>query len=214
MAQQAPSLDPKQDVDPEVAKKLEQKAEKQAEATPAAVVEEKPKYQLQILADHEARWDESQHWKSVQVGHAWVRLVNPMGLAESWGYWPAEEVPVSAPWASVRGEVRHPDNERLPPGQSLTDIDHASFEIDQAAASRVMKAANNRITDPGQYNLFNHNCASFAAEMAHAAGVDVPQSLLANIANPNVLYASLAQLDAGNAAGKKTQAAEGGESEK
>jgi hypothetical protein len=214
MAQQAPTKDPKKDVDPEVAKKLEKKAEKKTEAKPEAKVEEKPKYKFQILADHQARWDESEQWKSVQVGHAWVRLVNPIGLAESWGYWPAEEVPVSAPWASVRGEVRNPDNEHMPAGQSLSDVEHASFEIDQAAANRVMKAATNRVTDPGMYNLLNHNCADFAAEMAKAAGVDVPISLLSNIANPNVLYSSLAQLEAGKAAEKKAPAAEGGENKK
>jgi hypothetical protein len=211
MAQQAPVQEPKKDVDPEVSRELEKKTEKKAEAQPEAKVQEKPKYKLQILADHEARWSESEHWKNVQVGHAWVRLVNPIGLAESWGYWPAEEVPVSAPWASVRGEVRHPDHAHMPAGQSLTDVDHASFEIDQAAADRLMKAASNRVTDPGMYNLLNHNCASFAAEMAKAAGVDVPQSLLANIANPSVLYSSLAQTEAGKVDEKKTQSAEGDE---
>lgn len=214
MAQQAPAQETKKDIDPEVSKKLEQKAEKKTEAQPEAKVEEKPKFKFQILADHQARWSESEHWKNVQVGHAWVRLVNPVGLAESWGYWPAEEVPVSAPWASVRGEVRNPDNEHMPPGQSMADIDHANFEIDQAAANRVMKAASTRVTDPGQYNLLNHNCADFAVEMAKAAGVDVPASLLAKIANPNVLYSSLAQLEAGKAAEKKTQAGEGDEKKK
>jgi hypothetical protein len=215
MAQQAPTQDPKKDVDPEVAKKVEKKVEKKTEAKPEAKVEEKPKYQFQILADHQARWEQSEHWKTVQVGHAWVRLVNPIGLAESWGYWPAEEVPVSAPWASVRGEVRNPDNEHMPAGQSLADVKHASFEIDQAAADRVTKAATNRVTDPGVYNLLNHNCADFAVEMAKAAGVDVPMSLLSNIANPNMLYSSLAQIEAGKAAaGKKTQAAEGDEKKK
>jgi hypothetical protein len=214
MAQQAPTQEPKKDVDPEVAKKLEKQAEKKTEAKPETKAEEKPKYKFQILADHQARWEESEQWKTVQVGHAWVRLVNPIGLAESWGYWPAEEVPVSAPWASVRGEVRNPDNELMPAGQSLSDVEHASFEIDQAAADRVMKAATNRVTDPGMYNLLNHNCADFAVEMAKAAGVDVPVSLLSNIANPNVLYSSLAELEAGKAAEKKTQAAEGGENKK
>lgn len=215
MAQQAPTQEPKKDVDPEVAKDLEKKAEKKTEAKPETKAEEKPKYKFQILTDHQARWEQSEQWKTVQVGHAWVRLVNPIGLAESWGYWPAEEVPVSAPWASVRGEVRNPDNELMPAGQSLSDIDHASFEIDQAAADRVMKAATNRVTDPGMYNLLNHNCADFAVEMAKAAGVDVPMSLLSNIANPNVLYSSLAQLEAGKAAEeKKSKAAEGGENKK
>jgi hypothetical protein len=214
MAQQAPTQEPKQDIDPEVAKKVEKQVEKKTEAKPEAKAEEKPKYQFQILADHQARWDDSEQWKTVQVGHAWIRLVNPIGLAESWGYWPAEEVPVSAPWASVRGQVRHPDNEHMPAGQSLSDLDHASFEIDQAAANRVMKAASNRVTDPGMYNLLNHNCADFAAEMARAAGVDVPMSLLTNIANPSVLYSSLAQLESGKASGNKTQAVEGGENKK
>lgn len=214
MAQQAPTQEPKQDIDPEVAKKVEKQVEKKTEAKPEAKAEEKPKYQFQILADHQARWDESEQWKTVQIGHAWIRLVNPIGLAESWGYWPAEEVPVSAPWASVRGQVRHPDNERMPAGQSLSDLDHASFEIDQAAANRVMKAASNRVTDPGMYNLLNHNCADFAVEMARAAGVDVPMSLLTNIANPSVLYSSLAQLESGKASENKTQAVEGGENKK
>lgn len=218
MAQQAPAQEAKKDVDPEVAKELEKKAEKKAEAKteaePEAKAEEKPKYKFQILADRQARWEQSEQWKNVPVGHAWVRLVNPIGLAESWGYWPAEEVPVSAPWASVRGEVRNPDNEHMPAGQSLSDIEHASFEIDQAAADRVVKAASNRVTDPGAYNLLDHNCADFAVEMAKAAGVDVPVSLLSNIANPSVLYASLAQLDAAKSTEKKTQAAEGGENKK
>jgi hypothetical protein len=214
MAQQARTQDPQKEAPPEVKEKLEKKPEKKTEEKAEAKTEEKPKFHFQILADHRARWSESEHWKNVEVGHAWVRLINPIGLAESWGYWPAEEVPVASPWTSVRGEVRHPDEERMPAGQTISDLEHAIFEIDQAAADRVLKAANNRVTDPGQYNLLNHNCADFAQEMARAAGVDVPASILASIANPSVLYASLAELQAAKAAETKTVAAEGGENKK
>lgn len=206
MAQGARTPQESPEAQPEVEKKPEKKPEKQE----AKKEEEKPKFHFQVLADHTARWEESEHWKNVPVGHAWVRLINPIGLSDSWGFWPAEEVPVSAPWTSVRGEVKTPDEERMPAGNTLDTLEKATFEIDEAAAQRVAKLASNKLSDPGQYNLLNYNCADFALEMAKAAGVDVPMDVLANVANPNTLYANLAQLEKARAAETKTSAAAGG----
>jgi hypothetical protein len=207
MAQGARTPQESQEAQPEVEKLPEKKPEKQPEAKQA---EEKPKFHFQVLADHTARWEQSEHWKNVPVGHAWVRLVNPIGLADSWGFWPGEEVPVAAPWTSVRGEVRTPDEEHTPAGQTISTLDKATFEIDEAAAQRVAKVASNKTSDPGQYNLLNYNCADFALELAKAAGVDVPMEVLANIANPSTLYANLAQLERARAADTKVSAAAGG----
>lgn len=176
--------------------------------------EEPPKYRFQILADRDARWSESEEWKDIEVGHAWVRLIDPVGAVDSWGFWPAESVPISAPWTSVHGEIKHPDEGHQAHGKAPHELEQVTHEIDQTSAQRVLRTAHARETEPGMYNLFNYNCASFAEEMAKAAGVPVPTDTLATIANPSVLYASLAQRGPERGAEAKAHAPEGGESKK
>ncbi|WP_428263642.1 hypothetical protein [Haliangium sp.] len=180
----------------------EEQVEQQVETAPEPEVEAKPTYALEVLANHEATWTEFESWKDVPVGHAWIRLVAPTGHAQSWGYWPAQEVPLTAPWTTVHGEVRHPDND-LAGSEHETDVHRVSFELEEDAAKRLTRAANARIQAPGDYNLLDHNCVDFAREMAQVAGVEAPPSVFKGVAEPKTIYA------AGAAAAEQAEASAG-----
>jgi len=145
-------------------------------------------WKFQLLADREAKWTDSHYWKDFAVGHAWIRLLNPAGGHDSWGYWPDLEggfgVDTGAPWKSVPGRVRHPDNAHSPTAMQ-------THEISAEKAEKVTEAANAKEGSPGQYNLFTYNCTTFATAMAHVAGVPVPSYSALAIANPNSLFAGI-----------------------
>ena len=170
---------------------------------PQKVVEPKPPeadddagtYRFQILADREARWTESRYFKDFAIGHSWVRLIDPAGSVDSWGYWPDLEggfgVDTSAPWKSIPGRVRHPDTSHSPNAM-------LSYDIDAKAAKKVATHGNDKHSSPGMYNLFTYNCTTFACDMAKEAGVPVPSAATLGIKNPNDLYAGIQAMNAAN----------------
>ena len=150
------------------------------------------KFKFQLLADKEADFLDRSFIRDFRIGHAWIRLLDPEGSYNSWGYWPdiagGHAVNPMQPWKSVPGKVRSPDDSHSPTAMH-------TYEVDHAAAERVQKAAAHKMASPGQYNLLTYNCVDFAAEMAHAAGVSAPSHATLGIANPNALFAGLTALN-------------------
>lgn len=149
------------------------------------------KWKFQILGDKEADFTDRAFFKGA-IGHAWIRLLDPEGGYDSWGYWPDIEgghrVDPRQPYKSVPGKVRHPDEAHSPTAMH-------TYEVDQAAAESVNKAAKAKADAPGMYNLFTYNCTSFAADMAKVAGVPVPSHSTLGIANPNALVAGISEMN-------------------
>lgn len=153
--------------------------------TDAAVEAPASKWTFKVLADREASWTESRYWKDFAIGHSWIQLMGPDGSVSSWGYWPDLEggygIDPGAPHKSVPGRVRHPDTAHSPNAQAI-------YELEDAQAKKVSKAAMAKHSSPGMYNMFTYNCTTFAIEMAEAAGVAAPSGTLMGIANPNSFY--------------------------
>ncbi|HUH05785.1 MAG TPA: hypothetical protein VML75_27530 [Kofleriaceae bacterium] len=159
----------------------------------AAAEEPAGMFRFQVLADREARWSESRYFRDFAIGHSWVRLIDPAGDVDSWGYWPDLEgghgVDTSHPWKSIPGRTRHPDTSHVPNAT-------LSYDIDAKAAKKVAKFGNDKVASPGMYNLFTYNCTTFACEMAATAGVPVPSAGTLGIKNPNDLYAGIQAMNA------------------
>ncbi len=148
-------------------------------------------FKFQLLVDREARWSELEFWSRLAVGHAWIRLIEPTGSYDSWGFWPQDKAQVSlrAPWRSVPGSVHHPDEAHAP------NAIH-SYDIDAEAAERLEKEAESKTAAPPMYNLFSYNCVNFALDMAQVAGVAAPSASTLGVANPNDLFADIEKLNA------------------
>ncbi|HTM20933.1 MAG TPA: hypothetical protein VL172_10505 [Kofleriaceae bacterium] len=150
------------------------------------------KFKFQMLADREARWNESRFWKEFRIGHSWIRLIDPAGAVDSWGYWPdlwgGHAVDPKHPWKSVPGKVLHPDTEHAPNAIK-------TYEIDAKQAGKLTKAANDKEASPGSYNLFTYNCTTFVQDMARHAGVPVPSASTLGVANPNDLFQAIEKLN-------------------
>jgi len=157
-------------------------------AQPEQAQAPQPTWKFQLLVDREAKWSESRYWKEFAIGHAWIRVLGPDNTHDSWGYWPDLEgghaVDPSAPWKSIPGKVRHPDDAHSPNAMQTTPIT-------EDVAGKVRDAANAKEGSPGNYNLFTYNCTTFAAQMAKIAGAPVPSFSTLGIANPNSLFSGI-----------------------
>ncbi|GAB4544990.1 MAG: hypothetical protein Tsb0020_55760 [Haliangiales bacterium] len=167
--------------------------ELEAVVTPKA----EPSYELQVLVDPQARWADQRGFREVAVGHTWVRLVAPTGQSNSWGYWPGEELAVTAPHESVRGEVKSPDGEQVMLSARAADVNTHRYEIAEEAAARVAYTANAQAQAPGSYNLFDHNCVDFVRELAAEAGVDVPDGVFRGVLDAGAIEAAVCAGEAG-----------------
>jgi hypothetical protein len=143
------------------------------------------KAQLQLLADAGAYYAGIP--ATANVGHAWVRIVSG-DHATSWGFWPVGKMPLQG-LTPTPGEVRSPDEGHSPTAMHTYDISGQQAEKATEKAAEIKKS-------PPDYNLFNHNCVWFAAQVAEAAGVSPPNFRgILGIANPNALAAGLTELN-------------------
>lgn len=137
---------------------------------------------------------ESGDWESAlrsgDVGHAFVRFNENSGRQFTYGFYPASAVP-NENVRTVPGCTHHPDNTH----DSCTDA-RVNYTLSQPQYDAALAVAQAKCRTPGNYGV-HYTCASFAREVALAAGQSIPSAASApttifsqpvpSVDNPNTL---------------------------
>ncbi|MDT9692441.1 hypothetical protein Q5762_29740 [Streptomyces sp. P9(2023)] len=145
------------------------------------------RYRIQIQTAKNSRTHHLDYWANLALGHAWVALYKEEGGQETWksyGFFPAEDVPHTKPFKSVKGAVkRNHDNP-----------DNASSKLTAELTEEQYNNAREfiRTNEGREYNLATFNCTTFARSVFHAAtGESAPGLGLPLLENPNTLQDSI-----------------------
>ena len=169
--------------------------EKKAEPEPK--IEEAPRFQLQVVSESHVLYDEYCGFGAHEGGNTWIRLVGPDNSAQSWGYFPGSQTDVPA--GPTTGNVLDPSHTGYQPDQVRT------FELDQEKATAVIARAEQKRTQPGEYDVLGNNCATFVQDVALAGGVPVSLEEIL-LPNQKAVLLHMAQLRVQSAAGKEVEA--------
>lgn len=146
---------------------------------------------LTIAVDKQADYLSKEYLDEAAVGHSWIMLQKPMGIEDSFGFWPANlgsggGFNLKEFWKDVEGEVRHPDTSHTPNAKYSVQID--SNQLLEGEKYAVDKAK-------AKYNLLWYNCTTFARDFFEkSSGKSAPSAGLL-IEDPNALYESIEMIN-------------------